>query len=108
MYLPNIAHVLEVSNLIRLAITHYEATCIPSHPSEDITSDSGSLIEEDLFEPSRTVPKDFVDYFDVPAHLLEKSYRRSNGFFGYEESHDNLKLKRLSKIDLFCVIRYLT
>ncbi|KAF1936654.1 hypothetical protein EJ02DRAFT_387029 [Clathrospora elynae] len=45
-------------------------------------------MQDDVFSTGKQLAPELSQHFQIPGHLLSSAYRRSNGFFTFEESFD--------------------
>ena len=46
------------------------------------------MLKEDVFSAGGELAPELSQHFHIPQHLLSNVYRRSNGFFSFDESRD--------------------
>jgi hypothetical protein len=54
-------------------------------------------MQDDVFSKGQQLVPELMQYFQIPPRLLSSVYRRSNGFFAFEES-----LAKDGELQVYC------
>ena len=58
-------------------------------------------MQDDVFSTGKQLAPGLSQYFQVPEHLSSSVYRRSNGFFTFEESFDQIGCLQTHRISSY-------
>lgn len=73
------------------------------HPLHYLTLTVGRIVEKDIYSSGHELTTDIAQHFQVPEYLFSDMYRRSNGFFKFQEygkSGENLEYCTSMRRDL--------